>query len=661
MRPPSAPWFHWLRTTFSWSGTAAAWRERAAVLGLLAGGAALFRWGDALEGWQLLACWVLLALVAGVLLRRGWLFLFGPVLFYDLVRHSRRGRLILLRVAYLSLVLLFLWSAFESAARRGVIRSSEASALASRFFNAFLGVQFVVVVLVTPACAAGAITEERERRTLGYLFATDLRNHEIVLGKLASRLSLILLLILAGLPVLAAVQFLGGIDPGMVLAGFAATGVSAASIAALSVLASVLLRRTRDAIMLTYLVLFLYAVAVVLLTFAVTVNRWGSFPSTATWTSPVTLDDVLRVLSMGHPLIALQRLGSFRRPDLILLEVLSDYALFHGIVLAVCVTLAVWRLRKHGTDAERSTAALTEKAVPTSRPHRPVGRHPILWKELHTDQGLSGRGATYVLVGGLAVATLLLLPHDTWQETWEHFTFALNGWVRLLGTLLACVLFLQVGVRAAGVVRAEKDRDTLDSLLTTPLTSEEILWGKWLGSVASVRPLVFGLGLVWTLAVLGGGLSPLALPGLVIYVACCTAAMASIGLWFSVACRTTLRAITATLFTVLGLAFGHWLVWLCCAFNGPVHDGPGELLIRLQSGFTPPAALAALLPFRAADDLRHRWGPESAEGVFFSLVGAVLWGCIAWSVGLAANQRFAADSGRGPLGGFPRLGRGNTG
>jgi ABC-type transport system involved in multi-copper enzyme maturation permease subunit len=642
---PLARWLTWLRLTFSWSGTGLAWRERLAVLGLVAGGVALIVWGGELETWQRVTGWSALCFTAALLLWRGWVFLFGPVLFYDLVRHSRRSRLFLLRTGFLLLLWFFLWSSYNSRPRHsGLDPGQEAARLAALFFEVLFSVQFGVLVLVTPALTAGAITEERERKTLPFLLATDLRNHEIVLGKLASRLALVLLLLIASLPVLAVVQFMGGVDPGLVLAGFAALGVTAFSVAGLSLLASVICRRTRDAIVLTYLVMFLYVALVPLFHTVVEYNRWNSFPSTVGWRSPLTLDDVLYGLTAGHPGYALSRVLRTGRPDLVVLDVLRDYALFHALVFGLAVSVAVLRLRQLGTEPERPTPAVTEKAVPTSAPHPPVGDYPMFWKEVHTDRGLAGRGVTYLLVGGVVMASLLLLPWDR-RESWESLSRALNAWTRILTVILSCVLFLQVAVRAAGSVRGEKDRDTYDSLLTTTLTSSEILWGKWLGSLAGSRTLFFGLGVVWFVGLFGTGLSFFALPGLLIYVACCAAAMASIGLWFSVICTTTLRALTATLTSALGLAFGHWLIWLCCGFGTGFRGSDVEVFVRMQWGFTPPMALA-ILPFHEIRDLDRSWSRWEGEAVFWSMAGAIAWGTLAWLIGRAANERFAQDTAR---------------
>src|SRR5260370_1408916 len=102
----------------------------------------------------------------------------------------------------------------------GSISHKQIGAVGSGFFYTFTAVQLVAVFLLTPLCAAGAITEEKEKRTLDFVLSTDLRDREIVWGKLASRMAYLVLFVLTGLPILSAIQFLGGVDPNLVLAGF---------------------------------------------------------------------------------------------------------------------------------------------------------------------------------------------------------------------------------------------------------------------------------------------------------------------------------------------------------------------------------------------------------------------------------------------------------
>src|SRR5207248_700973 len=136
--------------------------------------------------------------------------------------------------------------------------------------------------------------------------------------------------------------------------------------------------------------------------------------------------------------------------------------------------------------------------------------------------------------------------------------------VRVAGTLVACLLLMAVAVRASSAVSLERDRQTIDGLLTTPLDSDAILLGKWLGAVFGVRRGWLWLGALWGVGVLTGGLHPLALVLLVVTWLTYAAFLAGLGTWFSVASRTTLRATTWTLLGAVAAALGHWLVWMCC-------------------------------------------------------------------------------------------------
>src|SRR4051812_23832421 len=106
--------------------------------------------------------------------------LLGPVFYYDLVRQSRRRFVPLLRLLYLVGLFVILCAAGLNTSRypQSVVRFVET------FFNTFLTVQFLVVVALTPALTAGALTEEKESQTLPFLLASPLYRHEIVLGKL---------------------------------------------------------------------------------------------------------------------------------------------------------------------------------------------------------------------------------------------------------------------------------------------------------------------------------------------------------------------------------------------------------------------------------------------------------------------------------------------
>src|SRR5207249_2130740 len=122
----------------------------------------------------------------------------------------------------------------------------------------------------------------------------------------------------------------------------------------------------------------------------------------------------------------------------------------------------------------------------------------------------------------------------------------INIWVRTCTVVVGCLSLLAVAVRGSTAYSSDRDRQTLDSLLTTPLDSTTILVGKWLGAVFSVRLAWVWLALIWGVGLATGGLHWLALPLLLLAWGVFAGFEATIGLWFSLLCKTSLRATVAT-------------------------------------------------------------------------------------------------------------------
>src|ERR1700694_4529070 len=77
-------------------------------------------------------------------------------------------------------------------------------------------VQLPLLIFFAALSAASAVAREKDRRTFILLLMTDLRNHEIVLGKLLGSLLQIVLLLAGVVPLLAMLVWLGGIAPSQV-------------------------------------------------------------------------------------------------------------------------------------------------------------------------------------------------------------------------------------------------------------------------------------------------------------------------------------------------------------------------------------------------------------------------------------------------------------
>lgn len=641
-----------------------AWRERVG-LGLLVAGLILaWHLGSHLSTTQQMLLGAALLLALAVVLRRGWFTLIGPLLPFELVRTARRSRYALLRLyVYFILivwaVLYVAWSSSRDAPTE--LPADQAARMAEGFGYFLLSAQLILTVLVVPGYAAGAISEEKERGTLEALLASDLHNREIVLSKLLVRLGNLALMLLTGLPILSLLQFLGGLQPELVLAGFAVALLTAASLVALSLLNSVYARRTRDAILYTYLELVAYLL----------ITTWEPFLAPRITALPVplgvvefTLGQVLYVLALGNPLVMLARcllpLGMGGQLYDILPGLLASYALFHGLLTLVLAAWASLRLRAvYLEQVHGRTQKLPWIVRLRGRPH--LRERPMLWKEVFLEGGLRfGWFGKLILV--LLVGLSFLPPLLAWLEYRsgampgpygsERLRDVLGHWSRIMTTLVGCLLLVGVAVRAATAVSGERDRQTLDGLLTTPLESSAILGAKWLGSIRSVRAGWLWMLIIWLGGAASNRLHPLAVPLFLLAWLIYAAVIATAGLWFSIICRNTLRALVCTLLTLGALGLGFLVLPLHYAAHyawlGQA-DSFTEWLNRLQLGLAPPIVLGRLLPYWRQDALLGSGPNQVGWEVGFAYLGLGCWlaaGLAGWWI---TSRYFRRATGREAL------------
>lgn len=660
----------WLRWNFSWSRSKETWRDIGIFSLLLIYALGVWRLEDRLALVPRLLLWGLLLIVLIVLVSLGWVRLFGPVLFYDLVRAGRRGRYFFVRVLYalvlLALLLLVnaIWSLKGSTLRENEIERM--ALMAEMFFATFITIQLLTVLLLTPAYTAGAIAEEKDKKTLEFLLATDLCNREIVLGKLVARLANLSLILLAGLPILCLIQFLGGVDPNLLLASFAATAVTMASLTSLGILLSVYARKPRDAIVSAYLWMAAY-LGLSSLCLYLAGDLW---PDVGKMTlpfgeNPITVLAVVEGLNAGNIFVAFGKLasrvaGGGRLSDG-LGTMLHNYTIFHCWVFVVCTVLAVARLRGVALkQAQGLAGGLYARIRLWFRPG--LRGRPMLWKEVFVEPGVR-----YGWLGRVLLILLVLLSFAPALWLWTEYSAevqqivegaksagsplpaeklaqGINMWVRVAGSVVACLTLLGVAAHAASTIGRERDRQTLESLLTSPLESDEIFYSKWLGSLLSVRWGWLWLGAIWGTGVFLGGLYPLALPALLLAWLVLACFLASVGLWFSIVCRTSFRATVWTMATAAFVGAGHWLILFPCCYLF-LKDAGGKDVERLFEfhtfGLTPPFMLGSL----AVQGSEFEYQSER-HFLVFALVGMSVWAgacAVVWS---ASRRRLRKLSGR---------------
>lgn len=128
----------------------------------------------------------------------------------------------------------------------------------SWYFVTMIGMEVMIITFLTPAMTSGAISLEKERQTLDVLLTTRMTPWEIVKGKYFSVMVLLGLIILSTMPMLSIVFIYGGISILGVLIVVLELIVFAAFVASFGVFFSALTKSTVLAVILSYIMLFLY-------------------------------------------------------------------------------------------------------------------------------------------------------------------------------------------------------------------------------------------------------------------------------------------------------------------------------------------------------------------------------------------------------------------
>lgn len=125
--------------------------------------------------------------------------------------------------------------------------------------------QFGLITLIAPALTAGAISGERERQTLDILLSTTLNHGSIILGKLFSSLSQIILLIISSVPVFSIIFLYGGIGLSGLLQVFMFYILLAITLGSIGIFFSTYLKKSTAANVLTYAVVVFFYLGTILI------------------------------------------------------------------------------------------------------------------------------------------------------------------------------------------------------------------------------------------------------------------------------------------------------------------------------------------------------------------------------------------------------------
>jgi ABC-type transport system involved in multi-copper enzyme maturation permease subunit len=258
----------------------------------------------------------------------------------------------------------------------------------------------LLLAFITPALTAGAISGERERRTLDLLLVTRASALGLVSGKLLGALFYILFLLFASLPAFTVVYLFGGVPLRYLAMTLAVAAVTALAHAALGLLCSALLKRTVVASVVAYLLVFVLVLGipfVAAVSTAASVGRQGQPagpPPAYVYASPLT--SLASVLPGGASGAGVPLLGDLMRVALVsgMVPLATTYTAQGGYVVA------------RPSVAMAQSVYVVGRYPPTGQPQTVTTWAPWVYHFLFS--------AVLTLICMLAAA-LLVAPVKPWQ------------------------------------------------------------------------------------------------------------------------------------------------------------------------------------------------------------------------------------------------------
>ena len=408
------------------------------------------------------------------------LLLDNPILQRELLVNLRMSRAFVLLFLYIALLGMVVFAAWPSDTRLdltesgGQTHSEAANQPGTRLVNMFFLGQYILMGLMTPSFAAGAIAGEKERKTYEMLLASPLRPTAIVLGKLLASLSYLAVLVFASLPIVMLCLPLGGMSLWEVLATYVAMGASVVTFGMISLAASSYFTRTVAALLVSYIIILPLTLMGVLFYTLFETDPIIRLPMLfVIFPTGCSVLWILLMRSAGRRLMHPPDVGSDANE---VVDVEEEQRQAVGMVI------------RSGQFPDRLFAPPKRTELMAD------GANPVYDKELRSELFSQG---TLMLRLVIQMSMILALPlMAVFLYIVPRMAPWYTGYVLLFNMLVGPVF-------SAGAVTNERERQTLELLLTTTLSPWQILSAKLYSSlrISGVLTsfLVWPLFLAWLL------------------------------------------------------------------------------------------------------------------------------------------------------------------
>jgi len=325
-------------------------------------------------------------------------------------------------------------------------------------FTSFANIQIIAVAVLMPALAAPVIAAEKDRRTLHLLLMSNLSNGNILLDKLLSRIVLLGLLLLSGLPIFLALLAFGGIEPAFVLNSYAWMFGIMFACGGIGLFYSTRLNKTHTAMMATYATMVVYFFAIIFLR-EERIIPWR----TQKYFLPVRLDEnsgffflcgglTVFLLSLTICRRMLPHVAGRRKRHILKrlfgrLNAFFERINFTGIVM--------WSEEK----------ALSNNAA--------------MWKESSKHFFASTTFLVRLSYTLLVLTMILLLVPGLWGISGEV--------VCLIGFIVLAMITI---IASSAAFTSEREKHSFEVLMSSPLTAGSIVWAKFISILKLTIPVL---------------------------------------------------------------------------------------------------------------------------------------------------------------------------
>ena len=551
--------------------------------------------------------------------------LIGPVFTREVTIAPRRDRTFVARAVDGGLLLLLISTAWLVMAGTQLITDTgDFSRFGMNLFRLITPFQLVLMLFFSAVLSAGAVAQEKDRKTLLLLLLTRLSNSELVLGKLLASLLEVLLFLAISVPIFLMMALLGGISYPQIIKGLLVTLFGMLACGSVGSCVALWREKTFQAVSATVLILVLWLGFWQVTGYGVFGSRWFGC---STRTIAEAMSPWLGVFAAMKPVVVSSGASLFAPiyPSIAALSVITLL-----VNLLAIAFVRVWNpsrevrigaapeedtWRKEAVEARLAREAQQRRSAATgiadvSNPYedlthnlfaqeaehpdkvssddqelidpatgkmrmdpkisaapgkvRPVWDNPIIWREIRTKaygrRALIIRGVYFLLFVMSALAL--------------HGVFAASASPmisQIAGPLLPMLVLSMILVNAQAVtsLTSERDGGTFTLLLVSDISPKEFVWGKLGGTFYNMKEIVvlplLLCGYVWYLGAISALNALFLFAGLAILYFFVAVVGVHIGMQYTNTRSAVATSLGVVFFLFIGIAT---CIWIMLAFSG---------------------------------------------------------------------------------------------